>query len=144
MTEVSSIGSTSGYTYDYNLGELSGKDKNNDEKKFQDMLSAILTPPPPPPPHDHHMDLSKLSELISSSTSISYTDKSKILSLIEKISQYKKDNDADSILASIRSGKELTADQKKILDTLKTYQNQLGTEIKEVLGKNTGSQSATS
>ncbi|MFA5105160.1 MAG: hypothetical protein WC527_08300 [Candidatus Margulisiibacteriota bacterium] len=139
MSDTSSINGISGSNIDYSVLFKNTK-KKSDQDLFSEILSSLMAPPPPPPP----MDLEKLSDLISASTSISDTDKDKILSLIEKISQYKKDNDVDSILSSIRAGTELTSDQKKILDTLKTYQDQLGTYLKEVLDKNLDSESSTS
>ncbi len=123
-------------------------DTNGDGEISKDELIAFMEGnkprhAPPPPPHGARMDVEMIKDLVSSSTSISASDKDAITSLISKITAYKKDNNIDSIMESLKSGTELTSDQQKILDTLRSYQEQLMASVKTILDK-TATVSATS
>jgi len=132
MSSINNISNNPGFMIDYSALLSDDSKKKSEKDEFSEILSSLMTPPPPPPPAKHPpMDLEKLSEVISSSTSISDSDKEKILSLIETISKYAEDNDIDSVFASLRSGAALTDDQKKVLDTLKSYQDQLVAYLKD-------------
>lgn len=131
MSSINNISNNPGFMIDYSALLSDDSKKKSEKDEFSEILSSLMTPPPPPPAKNPPMDLEKLSEVISSSASISDSDKEKILSLIETISKYAEDNDIDSVFASLRSGAALTDDQKKVLDTLKSYQDQLVAYLKD-------------
>lgn len=132
MSDISNISGISNSKIDFSSLLSDETKKKTGQDLFSEILSSLMAPPPPPPPKDQPMDLEKLSEIISSSKSISDTDKKELLSLIDKIVQYTEDNDLQSIFASMYSRKELTEDQKKILDTLKAYQGQLAECLRDI------------
>ncbi len=132
MSSINNISNNPNFMIDYSALLSDDSKKKSEKDEFSEILSSLMTPPPPPPPAKNPpMDLEKLSEAISSSASISDSDKEEILSLIETISKYAEDNDIDSLFASLRSGAALTDDQKKVLDTLKSYQDQLVAYLKD-------------
>ena len=132
MSGINNISNNPNFMIDYSALLSDDSKKKSEKDEFSEILSSLMTPPPPPPPAKNPpMDLEKLSEVISSSASISDSDKEEILSLIETISKYAEDNDIDSLFASLRSGAALTDDQKKVLDTLKSYQDQLVAYLKD-------------
>jgi len=136
MSEINGINPVQNYNIDFSaLLSNSSEDKNED---FAGILSSLIAPPPPPPPPGQNkgpMDLEKLDKLaqaISSSSSISDSEKEEILAVIEEMTEYINDNNVESILASFQPRKELTDEQKKVLDTLRTYQEKLSELLREV------------
>lgn len=112
MTEINGI--YPGQNYNVDLSALLS-DKSTEEKdQFSKILSSLMAPPPPPPPPQNQngpMDtekLKKLSELISSSTSMSDSEKEEILALIEEMASYIEENDLGAIFTSMQPRRELT------------------------------------